>query len=753
MMIQLAIGFRYTPRTFGLLAALVAAFGNCVSVQAAENSQASSDRAAIAAVDVGIDSHFKVGCWMPMRVEVRDANSLTNPRIEVTVPDSDGVPTTVASGLSTESSDKHTRSALAYTKVGRSNAAIQVALFDGDTRVAIETIRPNVVTNGRTPVVATPPTSEVVLSVAHAPLGIEHPFSARQSESGQDQKLVDVDQIAQLPMDWFGYSSVDVVLISAGDGKLCKELAADTSRLQALSKWVKNGGRLVMFCSGQAADQLFAEGSPFAEFSPGKLAEVVRLPDTGPLEHFAAGSGTQISPSAAIRVARFTDVSGNIEVYGRKPSDLPLVIRSPYGLGEIAFVGVDLTQKPLTDWPDRAGFLQAVLRPYVATTSSSAGNQRLVTRGYNDLSGALRQRLGQSFASVVPIGFAVVAALAIAYMAFLGPLDYLLVNRWVRRPWVAWISFPLLVLLFCGGAAWLSSWRNGHAGLRVNQLELIDIDVSTNCARATYWASLYSPNAAQLDLGVRTATQTGADGSGTESLFSWWGLPGVGIGGMQSGGADLGIIRTGYSFGPDRNALNGVPVLASATKSLIDRWIAPSRPMIEAKLTEQEELAIGTLTNRDGPPLRNVRLLYGTWAYRLGNLNPEQSIEVGEQLSPRKVKTIVTRDALDESAPPGTTGDVRLFMAEQASAKEILSLMMFYDAAGGFGFANLPNRYQWYCDLSRQLELGRAVVVAEAAGPVTQLIDNATGKAIGDNPDASTVIYRFVIPVTRRNTK
>src|SRR6185436_6169968 len=109
-------------------------------------------------------------------------------------------------------------------------------------------------------------------------------------------------------------------------------------------------------------------------------------------------------------------------------------------------------------------FLQTLLRPYLANIGSSDSSQRLVTRGYNDLGGAMRQQLGQSFVSVVPVGFAVVAGLAIAYMVFLGPLDYLLVNRWLRRPWVAWISFPLIVLAFCGAAMLLASWRHGKAG-------------------------------------------------------------------------------------------------------------------------------------------------------------------------------------------------------------------------------------------------------------------------------------------------
>jgi hypothetical protein len=135
----------------------------------------------------------------------------------------------------------------------------------------------------------------------------------------------------------------------------------------------------------------------------------------------------------------------------------------------------------------------------------------------------------------------------------------------------------------------------------------------------------------------------------------------------------------------------------------------------------------------------------------LGDLNSGKHIEVGEQLSPRKVKTIVTHDAMGETGAASGAAEGQLFSPEKASAKEILSLMMFYEAAGGYGFAHLPNRYQSYCDLSRTLELGRAILVADATAPVAQLVDDATGAVVGDKQDESTVVYRFVLPVKRRN--
>jgi hypothetical protein len=219
---------------------------------------------------------------------------------------------------------------------------------------------------------------------------------------------------------------------------------------------------------------------------------------------------------------------------------------------------------------------------------------------------------------------------------------------------------------------------------------------------------------------------------------------------MQSGGIDLGIVHSGYRYGPERNSLLGVPVLASATKSLISRWTSSIPTTIDAELVDQDGLAVGSITNRTGFPLQNVRLLYGSWAYRLGDLNAGKRLEIGEQLSPRKVKTIVTRDALGETGGANGAAEGQLFVPEKATAKEVLSLMMFYEAAGGYGFAHLPNRYQANCDLSRLLELGRAIVIADGSGPVVSLVDDATGAVVGDKQDESAVIYRFVLPVKGR---
>jgi len=383
------------------------------------------------------------------------------------------------------------------------------------------------------------------------------------------------------------------------------------------------------------------------------------------------------------------------------------------------------------------------------TTDTSA---RLAASGFNDLSGALRQQLGRSFPSVTAIGFPIVAGLAITYLAFLGPLDYLLVHRWLRRPLVAWITFPAIVLTFSCVAAAVGTHFRGGASTQINRINLIDVDADGR-ARGATWAVLYSREARRFN--PRLTLPSAVDSTQERTtLFSWWGLPGSGIGGMQSGGSDLGIFQTGYRFGAQRNLLEGMPVLSSATKALFGRWTGMINKKIAAELTDVDGLTTGSITNETGAPLRNARLLYGSWAYRLGNLGIGQRVDIGDELSPRRAKTIVTRDALGDSGATAGHIEGRVFAPNQAAPLDILNLMMFYETAGGYGFAHVPNRFQAYIDMSRQLELGRAVLVGESAADGLSIVDDESGKPLVDESENSpSTVFRYILPVQRATPK
>jgi hypothetical protein len=232
--------------------------------------------------------------------------------------------------------------------------------------------------------------------------------------------------------------------------------------------------------------------------------------------------------------------------------------------------------------------------------------------------------------------------------------------------------------------------------------------------------------------------------------MSWWGLPGTGVGGMQARGTGLEVVRVGYHYADDLKSLADVPVLTSATKSLSARWTAPADALVVANLTDLDGFATGTISNRTGRPLRNARLLYNGWGYWLGNLEDEQQVEVGEQLDLRRVKTIVTSSALGRSAAGTGEQQRTMFSPERATATELVNLMMLYEAAGSADFAQLPNQIHSELDLSGVLRPGmrRAVLIAEAEGPGSELIHSASGEPLGDKNDYSALILRFILPIT-----
>ena len=92
-------------------------------------------------------------------------------------------------------------------------------------------------------------------------------------------------------------------------------------------------------------------------------------------------------------------------------------------------------------------------------------------RGLDD---ALRQAGGRTTVLTVLLAGVVLTSFSgavITFLLVLGPLDYLFVHHWVRRPWVAWVSFPLVVLAFGLAAMALADWRQS-GGPRVNRLRL-----------------------------------------------------------------------------------------------------------------------------------------------------------------------------------------------------------------------------------------------------------------------------------------
>src|SRR5262249_48587250 len=138
-----------------------------------------------------------------------------------------------------------------------------------------------------------------------------------------------------------------------------------------------------------------------------------------------AGSGKPITPprTPAVLVTKLEGIKERGgKVLSGVTSNLPLVVRGPYGFGRVTLITFDVDQKPFSDWADRALFWVRALdlhRPSVDPTSTGSlvggGGRRFTQSGVTDLSSQLRIALEQ-FPGVKLIPFGWVAFFIFLYI-------------------------------------------------------------------------------------------------------------------------------------------------------------------------------------------------------------------------------------------------------------------------------------------------------------------------------------------------
>ncbi len=130
--------------------------------------------------------------------------------------------------------------------------------------------------------------------------------------------------------------------------------------------------------------------------------------------------------------------------------DLPLVVRTPRGFGEITFVAFDLDRRPLADWKLRGDLARRVVAPMPKLAHESQARpirSPSASRIWPASFAALDQ-----FSGVRMVPFWVVGTLIFGYILLVGPIDYLLVRRVFKRMELTWITFPAIVLVVSVGA-------------------------------------------------------------------------------------------------------------------------------------------------------------------------------------------------------------------------------------------------------------------------------------------------------------
>ena len=543
------------------------------------------------------------------------------------------------------------------------------------------------------------------------------------------------------------FDAADAIVIS---GHAATRLPVDVR--EGLDAWVRDGGSLVFVCGASAAEAA-ATGSPVSGWLPGAFEKLVRLRRLGPIEAYArAGGLVDRVPPDGLPVPRFAGPTpGIVLVSAVEAGGGPVVARWAHGLGTVTWLGLDLDAEPLRGWSGCDTLLAAALggrsRGGLAQRSSEQA-------GMPDMAGQLHAALDTFPAAatsadratagrkVSPVPFEVIAGLGLLYVLCLYPLDWWFVSK-QGRPWIAWLTLPILAAGFTA-AAWglKGQWGGGREAI-ARTADVIDVDAGSGHIRGTSWLAVLSPVNDRLDVAVEGATGTAC--ADRQAAVTWWGVAGRGFGGLDAAVGHPSLAAADYGYGGSLAALDDVPIAAAASRLFEAEWSGCADvPVVTSSLalTSQATLA-GAVSHHLPFPIENCRLLHAGWLYDVGTLRPGDRYDTATGRGPRSLASALTRRAAAKDRETALTWD-----PTNADVARIIEVAAFQGAAGGTAYTGLDAGRLGRLDLSPLLAVDRAVLVGTVAEGVPASrwdIGGAAGPMAA--AAAAPPLCRIVIPL------
>jgi|694.fasta_scaffold00259_49 hypothetical protein len=686
----------------------------------------------------GLDGAWKLGYPTRFRLPTETA-SADGAALEVQTVDGDGVPVVyrqaIAKGQgSREMVVRHGRSSLPIAWRIDSGSGVSggwVRLEDSQRGLALPPEQPWVVALG--------PDMQVARWALRSTMG-------QQLPSFQVSAL---DAPSELPRSAAAYEGVDLVLLATSDAAFLQSI--DPVASKALVDWVAGGGK-ILISAGQQSEEI-AKLPWLAGLLPGTLGAMVEGVAPGPVESWV-GSETQLAP---LRCASLKEASGVVllSVLTPRRETLPLVVRRPYGNGQVTFVATDMDASSFLEWPDAGKWWEKLaLESWQKAERSGVRDGLAQARsqvGYSDLSGQLRAALDY-FPGVRTASLSLLAALLIGFLLIVGPFDYFVFVRWLKKPQYAWWTLLLTSLAVSWGISRLSrSWKPEE--LRWNHLAVIDFDPMHRAALGHAWAHVYSGGRQQYQLSSQV-TMPGIQDA-IDAPLDWLGTPGTGLGGLDSSiVADRGMPQ--YTIEPSTDGevtsssssgqIVGVGIPAAGTKSFQTSWQVAWQPSIESsfQLVPGSDLLQGDWTNPLPVDLLDGVVLFRNWIYPLPTrVQAGQRQVFNLRTVPKDLSRTLQRRRVVEGNEQGRPWDPLL----RDDLAPLAMMLMFHRAAGGRGFTSLDHRFLGSLDLSDHLKMDQAIVVGRLEKPIWQLRLQDSQKEIKLEEGQQQTWARILVPV------
>lgn len=259
--------------------------------------------------------------------------------------------------------------------------------------------------------------------------------------------------------------------------------ALSPAQREAIGLWAGQGGQLVV--SGGVNAQKATAG--LIDLLPIQSLGATTQGDLAALGQLAGGSAPAPAANTALSQAQ---PRSNAE---QLPANSGLIYRWQYGAGAVIFSGFDLNS--LRGWAGE-GALWSRLLPQAPTLIPGAG---ATLNQFNLLDRGVLKLPSLNLPSTLTI-----LLFLLTYVLAIGPLNYIVLRR-RRRLELAWITIPLVVLVFGAGLYLVGRvLRGGQA--QFNQVAVVQGVEGQRRGGATAFIGLFSPSRSSYALTLPAAT-------------------------------------------------------------------------------------------------------------------------------------------------------------------------------------------------------------------------------------------------------
>jgi hypothetical protein len=394
----------------------------------------------------------RIGSWMAISVHLRNDGPAVAGELRL----SGGAQSQTRFGTAVDLPTQSDKTYLLYAQPPSFGTQVDVLLVDGDRTIATTTARYTSHEATQTVVAVVAEHPERIIADVHLPADLNGVAPAVVGMSPDELP----DRVeAWGTLDRIVWQDVDAGRLTDG-------------QLAALRGWVAAGGRLVVAGGTLGPRVLGAFPDILLPYRPSTTTDI-------PTASLAALLG----PLGGSAPATVPALSGELAA-GRAlatSGDRVVAAERPYGAGSVTLLGFD----PSADWVASSDAAERLWRR-VLPVRTTAGTG-LAFPDDNLLVSAVGQLPSLALPS---IGGLIV--LLGAYIVLIGPINYVVLKRLERREW-AWVTMPVLILAFAGGAYAIGAALRGSEVI-VNEVAIVRGAPGATDGAAQVYLGIFSPS-------------------------------------------------------------------------------------------------------------------------------------------------------------------------------------------------------------------------------------------------------------------